>query len=45
MHYQIAPLAESKFVRCTQGSIYDVIEWPLKNPILSERDRTFVSFE
>jgi dTDP-4-dehydrorhamnose 3,5-epimerase len=25
MHYQIAPHSESKFVRCTQGSIYDVI--------------------
>jgi dTDP-4-dehydrorhamnose 3,5-epimerase len=25
MHYQIAPLAETKLVRCTRGSIYDVI--------------------
>ena len=25
MHYQIAPHAEAKLVRCTQGSIYDVI--------------------
>jgi dTDP-4-dehydrorhamnose 3,5-epimerase len=25
MHYQLAPHAESKLVRCTQGSIYDVI--------------------
>lgn len=25
MHYQIAPVAEAKLVRCTQGAIYDVI--------------------
>ena len=25
MHYQIAPVAETKLVRCTQGAIYDVI--------------------
>jgi len=25
MHYQIAPNAEAKLVRCTRGSIYDVI--------------------
>ena len=25
MHYQIAPAAETKLVRCTQGAIYDVI--------------------
>lgn len=25
MHYQDAPFAESKIVRCTQGAIYDVI--------------------
>lgn len=25
MHYQAAPYAETKLVRCTQGSIYDVI--------------------
>ena len=25
MHYQVAPHAETKLVRCTQGSIYDVI--------------------
>ena len=25
MHYQIAPHAESKLVRCTKGAIYDVI--------------------
>jgi dTDP-4-dehydrorhamnose 3,5-epimerase len=25
MHYQVAPAAEAKLVRCTQGSIYDVI--------------------
>jgi len=25
MHYQDCPLAEAKLVRCTQGSIYDVI--------------------
>jgi dTDP-4-dehydrorhamnose 3,5-epimerase len=25
MHYQIAPYAEAKLVRCTMGSIYDVI--------------------
>lgn len=25
MHYQIAPHAECKLVRCTQGSVYDVI--------------------
>jgi dTDP-4-dehydrorhamnose 3,5-epimerase len=25
MHYQVAPSAEAKLVRCTQGSIYDVI--------------------
>jgi dTDP-4-dehydrorhamnose 3,5-epimerase len=25
MHYQAAPFAESKLVRCTQGSIYDVV--------------------
>jgi len=25
MHYQIAPFAEAKLVRCTRGSIYDVI--------------------
>ena len=25
MHYQIAPAAEAKLVRCTQGAIYDVI--------------------
>jgi dTDP-4-dehydrorhamnose 3,5-epimerase len=25
MHYQVAPFTESKTVRCTQGSIYDVI--------------------
>ena len=25
MHYQDAPFAEAKIVRCTQGSIYDVI--------------------
>jgi dTDP-4-dehydrorhamnose 3,5-epimerase len=25
MHYQVQPYAETKFVRCTRGSIYDVI--------------------
>ena len=25
MHYQVAPFAEAKLVRCTMGSIYDVI--------------------
>ncbi|MGV1099884.1 dTDP-4-dehydrorhamnose 3,5-epimerase [Thiovibrio sp. JS02] len=25
MHYQVAPHAEAKLVRCTQGAIYDVI--------------------
>ena len=25
MHYQVAPMAEGKLVRCTRGSIYDVI--------------------
>lgn len=25
MHYQIAPYAETKVVRCTKGSIYDVV--------------------
>jgi dTDP-4-dehydrorhamnose 3,5-epimerase len=25
MHYQAAPFAESKLVRCTQGAIYDVV--------------------
>ncbi|MGF1480866.1 MAG: dTDP-4-dehydrorhamnose 3,5-epimerase [Cyanophyceae cyanobacterium] len=25
MHYQLAPAAEAKLVRCTQGAIYDVI--------------------
>ena len=25
MHYQAAPFAESKLVRCTAGSIYDVV--------------------
>jgi dTDP-4-dehydrorhamnose 3,5-epimerase len=25
MHYQIAPYAEAKLVRCTMGAIYDVI--------------------
>jgi dTDP-4-dehydrorhamnose 3,5-epimerase len=25
MHYQLAPHAEAKFVRCTRGAIYDVI--------------------
>ena len=25
MHYQVAPHAEAKLVRCTMGSIYDVI--------------------
>jgi dTDP-4-dehydrorhamnose 3,5-epimerase len=25
MHYQIAPFGESKLVRCTRGSVYDVI--------------------
>jgi dTDP-4-dehydrorhamnose 3,5-epimerase len=25
MHYQVAPFAEAKVVRCTMGSIYDVI--------------------
>src|SRR5258708_27624788 len=25
MHYQVAPFAEAKLVRCTSGSIYDVI--------------------
>lgn len=25
MHYQVAPSAEAKIVRCTQGAIYDVI--------------------
>ena len=25
VHYQVAPFAEAKLVRCTQGSIYDVI--------------------
>ncbi len=25
MHYQIAPMAETKLVRCTKGAIYDVI--------------------
>jgi dTDP-4-dehydrorhamnose 3,5-epimerase len=25
MHYQAAPFAETKLVRCTQGSIYDVV--------------------
>jgi dTDP-4-dehydrorhamnose 3,5-epimerase len=25
MHYQVAPYAEAKLVRCTRGAIYDVI--------------------
>jgi dTDP-4-dehydrorhamnose 3,5-epimerase len=25
MHYQVAPRAETKLVRCTRGAIYDVI--------------------
>lgn len=25
MHYQLAPHAESKFIRCTRGAVYDVI--------------------
>ena len=25
MHYQVAPMAEAKLVRCTKGAIYDVI--------------------
>ena len=25
MHYQVAPHAEAKFIRCTRGAIYDVI--------------------
>ncbi|HET7106175.1 MAG TPA: dTDP-4-dehydrorhamnose 3,5-epimerase [Candidatus Acidoferrum sp.] len=25
MHFQLAPFAESKLVRCTQGAIYDVV--------------------
>ena len=25
MHYQAAPYAEAKFVRCTRGAIYDVV--------------------
>ena len=25
LHYQVAPHAEAKFIRCTRGSIYDVI--------------------
>jgi|ERR1700733_296796 len=25
MHYQVAPFAENKVVRCTQGAIYDVV--------------------
>jgi|SRR3989344_9354067 len=25
MHYQIAPMAEAKIIRCTMGAIYDVI--------------------
>ena len=25
MHYQAAPFAETKVVRCTQGAIYDVV--------------------
>ena len=25
MHYQVAPAAEAKLIRCTQGAIYDVI--------------------
>ncbi len=25
MHYQVAPMAEAKVVRCTKGAIYDVI--------------------
>jgi dTDP-4-dehydrorhamnose 3,5-epimerase len=25
MHYQVAPFAEAKLVRCTRGAIYDVI--------------------
>jgi dTDP-4-dehydrorhamnose 3,5-epimerase len=25
MHYQVAPSAEAKLVRCTQGAVYDVI--------------------
>ncbi len=25
MHYQVAPFAEAKLVRCTKGSVYDVI--------------------
>src|SRR5215471_287656 len=25
LHYQLAPHAEAKFVRCTRGAIYDVI--------------------
>ena len=25
MHYQVAPMAEAKLVRCTRGTIYDVI--------------------
>jgi dTDP-4-dehydrorhamnose 3,5-epimerase len=25
MHYQVAPFAEAKLVRCTMGAIYDVV--------------------
>src|SRR5258708_19944800 len=25
MHYQVAPYAETKLVRCTKGAVYDVI--------------------
>ena len=25
MHYQVAPYAETKLVRCTKGAIYDVV--------------------
>jgi len=25
MHYQVAPNAEAKFIRCTRGEVYDVI--------------------
>ena len=42
MHYQIRPYEESKFVRCTQGKIFDVIVDLRKN---SETFKQWISLE
>ena len=43
MHYQVAPSEEAKLVRCTRGSIVDVIVG--LRPAISRKDASWPSFE